>query len=267
MSLVLACGQFVPEPGSIEANRAIMLGQMEEAKSLGASLIVFPELALTGYLPPDEIGPLAVSVEGPELRPLRDAAALLHLGAAVGIPELEGDTRYNSLAYINSQGQVSHVYRKLHLWDTERIWAQPGSAPDTFDAEGVRSGMWICYDTRFPEVGRLVAVGGGSLALVATAWLGPAAEWELAVRARALDNGMYVAASALQGAYANNRFVGASLIADPHGNVLARSPEGRTGVITATYDAQVVAGFRDRVPLLRHRRLDAYDALSQETEW
>ncbi len=267
MSPVLACGQFAPEPGSIEANRAIMLRQMEEAKSLGASLIVFPELALTGYLPPDEVGPLAVSVNGPELRPLRDAAARLQLGAAVGLAEFDGDARCNSLAYINSQGKVSHVYRKLHLWDTERVWARPGCSADTFDAEGVRSGMWICYDTRFPEVGRLVAVGGGSLALVATAWLGPAAEWELAVRARALDNGMYVAASALQGAYADNRFVGASLIVDPHGNVLARCPEGRTGVITAPYDARVVAGFRGRIPLLRHRRLDAYDALSQEAEW
>jgi len=54
---------------------------------------------------------------------------------------------------------------------------------------------------------------------------------------------------------------------DPHGNVLVRCPEGRTGVITAPYDSEVVARFRGRVPLLRHRRLDAYNALSQESEW
>jgi len=267
MTMLLACGQFVPEPGNIAANRATMLGQMEDAARQGAALIVFPELALTGYLPPNEVAPLAVRVQGDELAPLRQAAARLGLGVAIGMAELNGDTRYNSLVYVNAQGEVEHVYRKLHLWDTERLWATPGDGLGTFSAEGVRAGMWICYDTRFPEAGRLVAAGGGTLALVATAWLGPAAEWELAVRARALDNGMYVAASALQGTYAGNRFVGPSLIADPHGNVLARLPEGRTGVIIAPYDQAVVAGFRDRVPLLRHRRLDAYDPLLEAADW
>lgn len=267
MSLLLACGQFAPEPGDIAANRNTMIAQMEEAAALGASLIVFPELALTGYLPPAEVAPLAVPVQGEELAPLRQAAARLGLGAAIGLAELAGDVRYNSLAYVDSHGSVAHVYRKLHLWDTERLWAEPGDGLVTFDAEGARAGMWICYDTRFPEVGRLVALGGGSLALVATAWLGPAAEWELAVRARALDNGMYVVASALQGAYASNRFLGAGLIVDPHGNVLARCPEGRTGVITAPYQQAVVDGFRNRVPLLRHRRVDAYAPLVQSADW
>jgi len=267
MPMLLACGQFAPEPGNIAANRATMLGQMEDAARKGAALIVFPELALSGYLPPQEVAPLAADVRGEELAPLREAAARLGLGVAIGMAELDGGTRYNSLVYVNSKGGVEHVYRKLHLWDTERLWATPGGGLGTFSAEGIRAGMWICYDTRFPEAGRLVATSGGTLALVATAWLGPAAEWELAVRARALDNGMYVAASALQGAYAGNRFLGPSLIADPHGNVLARLPEGRTGVIVAPYDQAVVSGFRGRVPLLRHRRLDAYAPLAQPADW
>ncbi|MGI6209665.1 MAG: carbon-nitrogen hydrolase family protein [Anaerolineae bacterium] len=264
---VLACGQFAPTPGDLSTNTATMLGQMEVAADRGADLIVFPELALTGYLPPEEVAPLAVAAEGPELAPLREAAARLELGVALGFPELANGVRYNSMVFLSSAGDVSYVYRKTHLWDTERQWAAPGTSVGTFDAGGMQAGMWICYDTRFPEVGRLVAAGGGTLALVATAWLGPAAEWELALRARALDNGLYVVGSALQGAYASYRFNGPSLIVDPHGNVLARAPEGRNEVITAQYEPAVVRGFRARLPLLSHRRLDVYQPLWQARDW
>lgn len=268
MSLVLACGQFSPSAGDVAANVATMLDQMEQAAEQGANLIAFPELALTGYLAPEEVTPLAVAPAGPEMAPLREAAERLGVAVALGFPELApGGVRYNSMAYISGSGHVAYVYRKTHLWDTEKQWATPGSTVGTFDAAGVRAGMWICYDTRFPEVGRLVAVNGGTLALVATAWLGPAEEWELAVRARALDNGLYVVASALQGQHASYRFNGPSLIVDPHGNVLARVPEGRDGIITAEYDPAVVQGFRARLPLLAHRRLDAYKPLGEAADW
>jgi predicted amidohydrolase len=119
----------------------------------------------------------------------------------------------------------------------------------------VRCGAWVCYDTRFPELARRLALDGATLGLVSAAWLGPAEEWELAVRSRALDNGMYVAASALQGTARGAAFHGVSLVADPHGRVIARSPEG-DGVISADYDDEGVAEFRARLPLLEHRRPD-----------
>lgn len=267
MPVVVACGQFVPRPGDIAANVAIMGEQMVAAAGAGAGILVFPELCLTGYLPPDEIAPLAVAADDPALDRLRDAARRYKIDIAFGFAEVDGDATYNSMAYMDSTGAVLATYHKTHLWDSERRWARPGSSLTAFDAGHARCGMWICYDTRFPELARVLALDGATLGLVATAWLGPGEEWELAMRARAMDNGMFVAGSALQGTYADFESHGGSVIINPHGRVLASAPPGSERVITAEYDEAVLAGFRGRVPLLAHRRLDLYGPLLQPGDW
>jgi predicted amidohydrolase len=118
--------------------------------------------------------------------------------------------------------------------------------------------MWICYDTRFPEAARVLALEGATLCLAATAWFGPADEWELAIRARAMDNGIFTAGAALQGEALGMPLRGASIIVDPHGRILAQAREGADGVITAQYDEESVLSFRARLPLLEHRRPSAY---------
>lgn len=268
MPFVLACGQFVPHPGNVDANLTIMEQQIAEARSRGATLIVFPELAVSGYLPPDEIPPLALRADSAEIGRLCQAAIAGDMDIAFGFAEKEPDgSMRNSMAYLNSRGQIIHTYHKVHLWDTERQWAQPGDRFRAFDTGQVRAGMWICYDTRFPEVGRLLTIDGASLGLAATAWLGPADEWELAVRARAMDNGMYVAGSAIQGSYGPFKFNGGSLIVDPHGKVLAEGKEGEDEVIVAGYEEEVVYGFRNRIPLLEHRAIAAYQPLLKPASW
>ncbi len=268
MAFKLACGQFTPTSGDLAANTQIMEEQMASAAEKGAEIIVFPELALSGYLPPEEIAPLAVSIDGAEVTRLRQAAREAGIAIAFGFAEAASDGHtYNSMAYFDAGGRLLHTYHKVHLWDSEKQWAAPGDGISAFDTGRARAGMWICYDTRFPEMGRLLAVDGATLALVATAWLGPADEWELGVRARAMDNGLYVAAGALQGNYGPYRFHGASLIVDPHGQVLAQAAEGTDEVIVAEYDRSVVDEFRQRVPLLEHRRLDTYGPLLRPATW
>jgi len=268
MSFMVACGQFTPNAGDIEANSSTMREQMAAATAAGARLIVFPELALTGYLMPEEIAPLAVDPAGPEVNTLAETAHKHGIDIAFGFAEQAGEGRiYNSMAYLNSGGEIVHIYRKVHLWDSERCWAEPGPGLDAFDTEHARTGMCICYDTRFPEAARVLAVHGATLLLIATAWLGPADEWELAVRARAMDNGMYVATSALQGTHPPFIFHGGSLIVDPHGHVLAQAEEGTDAVITAIYDEDVLQRFRQRLPLLEHRRLDVYEPLLCSASW
>ena len=117
--------------------------------------------------------------------------------------------------------------------------------------------MWICYDSRFPEAARALALSGVTLGLVGSAWFGPDSEWELALRARALDNGIFAAGAAALGSFGGAPFHGTSLIVDPHGTVLARAPDSREGVIAAEYDESAVASFRTRVPLLQDRRPDS----------
>ncbi len=259
MKTTIACGQFSAKPGDIPANAAVIAAQAAEAASRGAAAVVFPELCLSGYLPGREIPRLAVRVDGAEIASLRDAARTSRIAICFGFAEKAADgTIYNSLAFIDASGSIASTYRKVHLFGDEAEWAGPGSGYAGFSAGSFRCGMWICYDTRFPEAARALALDGVTCALAGTAWLGPPEELELAVRARAMDNGMFVAMAALQGGSGALECSGASLIADPHGRIIARGMPGRTEVIAAEYDPDAVASFRKRLPLLADRRPGAY---------
>jgi predicted amidohydrolase len=259
VKLTIACGQFAPALGDMGGNADLMRRQAAEAASRGAKIVVFPELCLSGYLPPDEVRRLAVAADGPEIQGLRRAAGMSAIAICFGFAEREpGGALHNSTGFIDSSGNLIAVYRKVHLWGGEAEWAEPGRGFEAFDSGGLRCGMWICYDTRFPEAARSLALAGANLGLVATAWLGPADEWELALRARAMDNGMFVAGAALQGAGRGCEFHGVSMIVDPHGRIVGRARDGAEEVVTAEYDEETVGRFRARLPLLRHRRPEAY---------
>ncbi len=259
MGTIIACGQFTPVPGDIRANTALMKRQASEAASRKAALIVFPELCLSGYLPAKEVKPLAVTQDGAEIARLSDVARESGISLCFGFAEKRADgALFNSMAFIDAGGRLHAVYRKVHLFGAEGEWAVAGDGFVCLDAGPFRLGMWICYDTRFPEAARAVALAGATLGIVGSAWLGPAEEWELALRSRALDNGMFTAGAALQGVSGTFTFHGDSLIVDPHGRVLARAAEGREEVIWAAYDPEEVKAFRARLPLLDHRRPGAY---------
>jgi predicted amidohydrolase len=257
--IIIACGQFAARPGDLTANTSIMRGQAAEAAGRGAGLIVFPELALCGYLPASDLRPLAVRPAGPEIAALARMARELSIALAFGFAERAGDgSLHDSMAFVDAAGSLRSIYRKVHLFGSEGEWATAGGGFESFDFDGLRIGMWICYDTRFPEAARSLALSGARLCLAASAWFGPAEEWELALRARALDNGIFTAGAALQGAAIGQPLRGASAIVDPHGRLLARGREGVEEVIAAPCDEDAVEAFRARLPLLRDRRPDAY---------
>jgi len=261
MVLTLACAQFAPVGGDVNANVARMAKLLREAA--GADLVVFPELATTGYLPGAEVAPLAEPIPGPTTERLSALARECRIAIATGIAELDpaSGRRYNTLVVVDSDGRLCLRYRKTHLWAGEERWATPGSSFTVAQCGGVALGAWICYDCRFPEVARMFALAGAEVALVGSAWLGPAEEWELAVRARAMDNGIFVAASTMQGTSGSMEFHGGSLIADPHGRVIAQAREGETTVIAAKADLAAIPECRARLPLLSHRRRDLYSPL------
>jgi len=237
-----------------------MTDMAAQAARLGARVVVFPELCLSGYLAPADAPGVAVRIDGPEIAKLRAAARATGIALCFGFPErAAADALYNSMAFVDRDGGEPIVYRKIHLWITERGWAAEGAGLVSFGVDGARCGMWICYDCRFPEVARALALREATLALVGSAWFGPAAEWELAARARALDNGMFVAGATLQGSFGDAPFHGASIIVDPHGCVLASAAEGEERVIAAEYDERAVDSFRKRLPLLRDMRPSSYE--------
>jgi predicted amidohydrolase len=256
---ILACGQFAPAAGGIQKNIESMCRLARVACRQGAKILVLPELCLCGYPPPSEARRWSVPKGGPEIERLSECARENEIALCFGFAELAPESvLHNSMGFIDAGGRLQSVYRKVHLWVTEKEWAAPGPGFLAMTAGGVRLGMWICYDTRFPEAARTLARAGATLGLVGSAWFGPAEEWELALRARALDNGMFAAGASVQGSFGASAFHGASLIVDPHGRVLARAREGAEEVICAEYDDEEVASFRARLPLLADLRPGAY---------
>lgn len=249
----VACGQF--QAGSVPDNVAIMRDQAAEARARGARIVVFPELALTGYRLAPEVLDHCQPLDGDGVESMRQAARQIGVAIVFGLPELTGGVRYNTMLAIDQAGAIAGVYRKIHLWKTEG-WAQPGASIEPYTLAGVTCASWICYDTRFPEIGRAAALAGADLCVISTAWLGPGDEWELAVRSRALDNSVFVAGSDCINPDPALRTCGRSLIVSPKGRVLARADQDTPGVIVADLDPAEQQAQKARVPLLDDRRLE-----------
>jgi predicted amidohydrolase len=254
--LRVACCQFRAAPADKRANVERMRGYAREAAGLGCRVVLYPECIVTGYLAPERMAALAEPLSGPSVTSLRRAAAELGVALAFGLAERGEDGRCrNSLVFVGTDGAIAGAYRKVHLWDTEKRWAEAGDRSLLLDYCGARTGGWICYDTRFPELARAQGLAGAELALVATAWLGPGEEWELSLRARALENMMFVAGADIVDPPGCR---GRSMVVDPYGNVIARAREDAECLITADLDPEAMNRQRGRLPLFRDRRPDAY---------
>ena len=264
-SLHIACGQFEAVPGDKSANIEAMRRLTSEAAERGCRLVVFPEMALTGYLPPEDMPVLAEAPDGESASEISRIAEKHKIAIAYGYPEILPGTskRANTFSVVGPDGNEIGMYRKIHLWDTEAVWCDPGVEVPVFEYEGVKLSGWICYDTRFPELARLEFLAGAEVCLVPTAWLGPAAEWDLSLRARALDNTLFVAGSDLINPLDGLLCRGLSMIAGPHGEVLARAEAGIECVMDAVLDPTTMESQRRRVPLMRDRRPDFYGDLTR----
>ncbi|MBD3384989.1 hypothetical protein GF407_08685 [candidate division KSB1 bacterium] len=262
----LACGHFEPRAREKQHNIARMIELAEQAAYHRCNLILFPELITTAYLPSKELKPLAEPLNGNTIQTLSNAALTLKISMAFGFAELDAEKnyRYNSLVVLDQKGELAGLYRKTHLWNTEKKWAEPGSEVSVFDLDGIRTCGWVCYDTRFPEIARLGALFGAELGLVPTAWLGPAEEWDLALRARALDNTMFVAGADLISKLPKCDCHGLSMIVDPRGRILARAEGDKQGIIYADLDPEILQKQKERVPLLKDRRTDLFDPLARD---
>ncbi|MCF7689045.1 MAG: carbon-nitrogen hydrolase family protein [Cephaloticoccus sp.] len=255
-TLRLGCAQFTARNGDTAANLATIARLAASAAKDGVQLLVLPELAVTGYARPEIVAAAAKPIPGPAFDALSAIAIGHGIALAAGLVESDpaSGTVHNSMVLIASDGSERLRYRKVHLWDNEKAWATPGNIFPVAQYGGFPLGMWICYDNRFPEAARTLAKNGAHLALVAAAWLGPAAEWELSLRARAMDNGIYVGGSVHLGP----NFNGVAMISDPHGNLIAQGEPGVDQVVTADLEHAQIESFHARIPLLKHLRPDSY---------
>jgi 5-aminopentanamidase len=169
----VACQQLAPSLGDLEANRALTRNAIDEAVDAGAEVVVLPELVTSGYMfeAPEEAAAAAVA---PDAEILSEwAAQAVDAGVVIigGFCELGDDGAvYNSAAAFDPSG-LRAVYRKLHLWDREKLVFTAGAdAPPVIDTPVGRIAVVICYDLEFPELTRSVALAGAQLLAVPTNW-------------------------------------------------------------------------------------------------
>lgn len=184
--------------------------------------------------------------------------------------KVEGEDKvYNTTIVFNRAGEPIALYRKIHLFDIttpdgiafkESKYVKPGDAVVTYDCEGVTVGAAICYDLRFPELFQALAGKGAQIIALPAAFTMQTGKdhWEVLIRARAIENATYFAASAQCGAYtqgnSQRQTYGHSMMVDPWGHVVARASDG-PGVVTARVDTKRVQQVREQIPVHQHRRL------------
>jgi deaminated glutathione amidase len=241
------------------------------AAAAGAELVVLPEKwAVLGT--PEETAAGAEPLDGPTLTWARDTARELGIDLVAGsiaerVPGREKGS--NTSVHIGPDGEDRAVYRKIHMFDVEvggRTYReseheQAGDEPVLSEtAGGVELGLTVCYDLRFPELYRILAVRGARVITVSAAFTLATTRdhWEVLLRARAIEDQAFVIASNQVGEHAKGyRSGGRSMIVDPWGVVLAQAQDAET-FITAELDLERQAEIRRTLPSLANRRPGAY---------
>ncbi|MBN9022844.1 MAG: hydratase [Rhizobiales bacterium] len=256
-----------------EENRARSVALVEEAAAAGASLVILPELMVSGYgVDRDGLSASAEALEGPTLAAWRSVAARLGVHVVGGFCERDGDRLYNAAMMVGPDGLVGH-YRKLHLFDAEKTVFTPGDLGlPVYELPFGIVGLCVCYDLRFVEVVRALALRGAELVAVPTAWVGgfdanPFDAMGYIGQARgaivqANLSQVFLCCASQWGAGEGGRFLGSSLVVDPYGTVLA-GPLGpdEAGIAIAEVDVAASRAARVRSPLVRpreDRRTDVY---------
>lgn len=233
------------------------------AKKSGAELIVFPEMADTGYSMP-VIQKYARPWKEGAVSELQNIAKENSIAVVAGISDRDSNSIFNAQAIVNAKGQVLAKYRKTHLVTAapldERVCLSPGSEFVTTKMGDFNVGLSICYDLRFPEMARTLVVKHGANVIVnSSAW--PMVRVEhlrILALARAVENQSYFIIANRVGTDDGVTFCGSSIIVDPTGKILAAASPDREELIQADILEQVIADVRNRVTVFAHRRQDLY---------
>lgn len=271
----VAVAQIEPRLAEKEWNLDLCLARLDEAAGQGAELLVLPECAIPGYVYESaaEALPYAEEIPGPSTAVLEDACRRLGAHVVCGLLERDGDVIYNAAVLVGPDGLVGS-YRKSHLpfLGVDRF-VDAGDELPVFDTPIGRIGLEICYDLRFPEVTRSLALAGAEIVCLPTNWpLAAAGNAELLVPARAFENRIYLLVANRIGRERTAEFCGRSQIVDPTGTRLAETGATSEALLVADVD---VARAREKsiVPapgeyemhLFGHRRPELYGALVEET--
>jgi len=259
----IAAAQISCAPGDLQANLAKVRDFSARAKKAGAELIVFPEMIDTGYSMPAIQKHATFWNEG-AVPKLQAMAKELSLAIIAGVSDRDGSRIYNAQAFIDVHGQVIGKYRKTHLVTAAPLDERPcitaGDAFTSCEMDKFNLGLTICYDLRFPEVCRALAVERRANVFVnSSAWPFPRVEHlRILALARAIENQSYLILANRVGTDDGVTFCGTSVIIDPYGAIVAAASVDREELIQAEISEEVIKSVRSRMAVFDHRRPALY---------
>ena len=265
---IALCQMSVEDNKEKNIKRAVDM--IEKSANNGARLVILPEMFNCPY-DNSKFGVYAETAgSGATIEAVSKAAKDNGAYVVAGsIPETEDNKIYNTCFIFDDNGKIIGRHRKIHLFDIdipEKIVFResevltPGSEITVVDTSFCRIGIAICYDVRFPEIFRKMALMGAEFVIVPAAFnmtTGPA-HWELLIRTRAVDNQVFMAAvSPARNERASYIAYGYSMAVDPWGEILARAEE-KEDILFCDIDLSKVEKVRRELPVLQHRRTDIY---------
>lgn len=262
--LRLALLQMHIEAGNPEANFSKLTSMLEEAVSQEQKpdVIMFPEMWNTGYAL-KEIHTIA-DRDGARTKAFLSDFSKKNGVHIIGgsIAELKSEKVLNTIYAFDREGNVAADYSKIHLFrlmDEEKYLAA-GDKPGRLEIEGAQAGLMICYDIRFPELARKLALEGAKLLFVPAEWPHPRLHhWRTLLTARAIENQMFVIACNRMGTSGSTEFFGHSIVLDPWGETIAEAGEEET-IIYADIDLSLVDAVRSKIPVFEDRRPAIYES-------
>lgn len=254
-----------------EENIKKAVSMIKEASHHGARIVVLPEMFNCPYENDKFVEYAEEKLTSRTLEAISRAANENNVYIVAGsIPERDSENIYNSSFIFDDCGNMLDVHRKLHLFDVdvddginfrESDTITPGNKVTVIDTPLIKFGVAICFDVRFPELFRLMVMEGAKLVVLPGAFnmtTGPA-HWETTLRARAIDNQIYMAAvSPARNNELSYVAYGHSMLVDPWGNMVETANEAET-IIYATVNGELVNKIREELPLLKNRREDIYE--------
>jgi len=242
------------------AENRVRAAELVRQASVDSDLVVLPEMWTTGYVLSDLFGNLADRDGKPTGALLADLARECGIYLA-GSRAVERAGKVFNLATVHGpDGRLLAEYAKVHLVPMmeEPLYLTAGDRLSMAELDGVRCGLAICYDLRFGEMFRTMALGGAQVMIIPAEW--PAVRthhWRTLLQARAIENQCFVLGCNRVGSDGKNDFSGHSMVVDPWGNVLVEGDEDES-ILRATIDLAQVAEVRTRVPVFKDRRPDLY---------
>jgi len=257
-NIVAGCCQFAIKPGEVQYNSDTVERMLSELAARDCRLAVLPEMWSCSF-PYPILRDMAKKTPA-ILERMRDTARDKRIVIAGSLPEAQKETIFNTSYLIDSTGEIAGKYRKVHLFSlyNEQRHFGEGRSAEVFSTSIGKIGLMICYDLRFPELARKLAIRGAEIICVSALWpLVRIDHWSLLLRARAVENQLFVIGCNGSGAEKKITWGGASAIISPMGSVLAEAGPGEQSILGVLNEREI-SEFRKTIPCFEDRAPEVY---------